>query len=118
MDKKIEIDKIIVLLRSWVSEIQFNTKLDFYDINKISEGFSAKLLNAIFGYNLKDLNKVKKNFPGIDLGDDIHDKIAFQITSRTDFQKFKEALETFVKKDKNGKCLADTFTNGIKFLVI
>lgn len=118
MDKKAEIDIIIVLLKSWLAEIKFNTRLDFYDINKISEGLSEKLLNTIFGYNLRDLNKIRRNFPGIDLGDDSKDKLAFQITSRTDFQKFKENLETFVKKDKNGISYSDTFTNGIKFLVL
>lgn len=118
MHKKTEIDNMIVLLKSWLVEIKFNTKLEFFDINKISEGLSEKLLNSIFGYNLRDLNKIKKNFPGIDLGDDTKDNIAFQITSRTDFQKFKENLEAFVKKDKNGKSHADTFTNGIKFLVL
>lgn len=118
MDKMIELDNIKILLRSWVAEIKFNTKLDFYDINKISEGLSAKLLNAIFDYKLKDLNKIKKNFSGIDLGDDTDSKIAFQVTSRIDFQKYKEDLETFVKVDKNGKSHADTFTNGMKFLVI
>jgi hypothetical protein len=116
--QKTELENILVLLRSWLTEIQFNTKLDFYDINKISEGLSEKLLNAIFGYELTDLNKRKKNFPGIDLGDETKNKIAFQITSRIDFQKFKENIETFVKKDISDKCLADTFTNGIKFLVI
>ncbi len=118
MDKKIEIDNIAVLLRSWLAEIKFNTKLGYYDINKISEGLSAKLLNAIFDYQLVDLEKEKKDYPAIDLGDDIHDKIAFQVTSRTDFKKFKGNIETFIKKNKDNKCLADTFTNGIKFLVI
>lgn len=118
MDKKTEIDNILVLLKSWIAEIKFNSKLEYYDINKISEGLSANILNLIFGYKLKDLNKEKKNFPGIDLGDKVQDKIAFQVTSRTDFRKFKESVEAFVKKGKDGKSLADTFTNGIKFLVI
>lgn len=93
MDKKSEIEKIINLLKSWILEVKFNNTLNFYDINKYSEGLSEKLLNAIFNHNLKDLNCKKKNFPGIDLGDDSKDKIAYQITSRTDFQKFKNDIE-------------------------
>lgn len=118
MNKKSELERITVLLRSWVAEIKFNTRLGYFDINKLSEGLSLKLLNAIFGYNLRDLEKEKKNFPGIDLGDDNANKIAFQVTSRVDFQKFKEDIETFVKPNSQGRSLSDTFTEGIKFLVI
>lgn len=117
MNKKIELDRINNLLSLWFAQIKINTKLDFYDINKLSEGLCAKLLNTIYDYKLIDLNKIKKNFPGIDLGD-TENKIAFQVTSRVDFDKFKENLEKFVEKNKDNKSLSDTFSNGIRFLVL
>lgn len=112
-----ELQRIKVLLSRWIAEIGLDSNLDFFDINKISEGFSAKLLNLIFNLELEDLNKIHRNYPSIDLGD-FKNGIAFQITSRTDFQKFKENLETFVAKNKNGKSFADEFSKGIRFLVL
>ncbi len=117
MNKQLELQRIKVLLSRWIAEIGLDSNLDFYDINKISEGFSAKLLNFIFKLELEDLNKIHRNYPSIDLGD-YKNKIAFQITSRTDFQKFKENIETFVTKNNDEKCFADEFTNGIRFLVL
>jgi len=112
-----ELQRIKVLLSRWIAEIGLDSNLDFYDINKISEGFSAKLLNLVFKLELEDLNKIHRNYPSIDLGD-FKNKIAFQITSRTDFQKFKENIETFVAKNKDGKSFADDFVKGIRFLVL
>jgi len=117
MNKQLELQRIKVLLSRWIAEIGLDSNLDFYDINKISEGFSLKLLNLIYNLELEDLNKIQRNYPSIDLGD-FKNKIAFQITSRTDFQKFKENTETFVTINNDGKCFADVFTNGIRFLVL
>jgi len=117
MNKQMELQRIKVLLSRWIAEIGLDSNLDFFDINKISEGFSAKLLNLVFNLELVDLNKIHRNYPSIDLGD-FKNRIAFQITSRTDFQKFKENLETFVVKNKNGKSFADEFSKGIRFLVL
>jgi len=117
MNKQLELQRIKVLLSRWIAEIGLDSNLDFYDINKISEGFSAKLLNLVFKLELEDLNKIHRNYPCIDLGD-FKNKIAFQITSRTDFQKFKKNIETFIAINNDEKCFADVFTNGIRFLVL
>ena len=39
------------------------------DVNNTNEALSAKILNKIYGWNLKNLNSEKINFPAIDLGD-------------------------------------------------
>jgi len=114
MNKQAELQELKVLLSRWIAEIGLDTELDFFDINKVSEGFVAKLLNSIFDYHLEDLNKIKQNFPTVDLGD-IDKKIAVQVTSRTDYNKYKSTLENFVRQDSAGNSLAQIFSNGIIF---
>ncbi len=105
---KEEIDRVIKLVSLWVTEIKANNYLDFYDINKVAEDLALKLLNEIYGLQLKNLNEEKPNYPGIDLGDKIN-KIAYQVTSRNDDRKIQESLESFVKEDKT------IYSNGIRF---
>jgi hypothetical protein len=108
-----ELQRIEELLFKWLWEIRVNNALTFYDINKLSEGLSARLLNEIYDYKLIDLNREKRNFPGIDLGDRVN-KIAFQITSRIDgYNKIKKDLGTFVRKGHY-----KTFVKGIRFLIL
>ncbi|MGV4415532.1 ATP-binding protein [Chryseobacterium capnotolerans] len=106
--KKNSINEIINLITRWVSEIQSNNALNYYDINKVSEGTAMKLLNMVFSYKLKDLNHIESNFPGIDLGDE-ENGIAIQITSQTDSKKIKNSLEKFYSKG-----LDKIYPNGMK----
>ena len=54
-------------LSIWVSNVQYNNCINFYDINRISEGFVCVLLNTVYGYELNDLNEKQKNQCAIDL---------------------------------------------------
>ena len=69
-------------LTHWVSSVQNSNYINFYDINKISEGFVCALLNTVYGYELNDLNKQQKNQCAIDLGDTKRG-FSVQVTSRT-----------------------------------
>lgn len=102
-----------MLLGTWLQAIRLNNAVNYFDINKTSEGFCLKLLNLVFNYKLKDLNDEKPNYPGIDLGDRENSKIAFQVTSRTDAAKIFSALKLIVA---NGD--QEQFSNGIKFLIL
>lgn len=115
MKKQEELYTITSLFAHWLAEIRTNNALDFLDINKISESLSLKILNLVYDHNLTDLNEEKNNFPGLDLGDRTKDKVAFQITSRDDYNKIKENLETFVDPKYNFK---KEFENGIRFLIL
>jgi hypothetical protein len=108
-----EINDIKKYFVTWVSEVVLANALNYFDINKVSEGTCQRLLNLIFNYDLKDLNQEKANFPGIDLGDRTHGKLAFQVTSRTDTGKIKKSLKIFA--DNNW--IRD-FPNGIRFFII
>ncbi len=113
LNEQKELDYLLKMLASWESEIQFNSYVSYTDINKASEGFSLKLLNLIYDYQLVDLNDVKKYYPGVDLGDETKSMVAFQVTSRSDAAKIVEDLKTAVKHG-----LDKTYTGGIKFFII
>ena len=108
-----EMTQIRRLFGMWMSDIRANSWENYYDINKAGEHLSRQLLNKMYDYQLVDLNDPHGNFPGLDIGDETKDKIAFQVTSRTDSDKIIKALEMVVKKKFN-----NTFSNGIRFLIL
>lgn len=99
-------------LSAWITNVELNDCISFYDINRVSEGFVCALLNTVYGYELSDLNDQQKNQCAIDLGD-THRGIAIQVTSRTDTKKVKETLEKFTKNH-----FEKTYFNGVKFFII
>lgn len=109
--KKDEINRVINLLARWIGEIQASNALSYFDINKVSEGTAMKLLNLIFNYKLSDLNLVKVNYPGVDLGDQ-ENGIAIQVTSQTTAGKIKYSLDKFYE---NG--LDEVYRGGLKMFV-
>ncbi|WP_368660955.1 SMEK domain-containing protein [Paracoccus sp. (in: a-proteobacteria)] len=59
------------------------SKLGFTDVNRILEDFFKELLNLIYTANRVNLNKIRRNAPGLDLGDTTSTtKRAFQVTSQ------------------------------------
>jgi hypothetical protein len=103
--------KVGGLIAQWKSNITFQNDTGLLDINKLAEVFVMKLLNEIYGYKLEDLNDAQKDFPGIDLGD-IENKIAFQVTSRSDPDKIRDSLKKF------NRYSASKYTNGIRFFIL
>lgn len=112
MNEELQLKKAIHLLSVWCSKIALQNAIDFNDINKISEELAANLLNAVYGYSLKNLNEETRNFPAVDLGDDVA-KIAFQITSTMNAGKIQSTLEGFVQHK-----LEEKFTNGVRFFFL
>lgn len=108
-----EMAHIKSLFGTWMSTIRLNSYENYTDINRVGEHLSRQLINKIYGFQLEDLNRVKANFPGLDIGDDKTDLIAYQVTSRVDNKKILESLKTVVAQKYN-----DTFTNGIRFLIL
>ena len=112
-NQNLQMQRIRRLIVIWIAEIRLNNYENYYDINKVSEHLCRLLLNKIFDHQLIDLNKVKNNFPGLDIGDTEKDLIAYQITSRTDNNKIITSLETVVKNEYE-----KIFTGGIRFLIL
>lgn len=112
-NQQAEMKQIRRLIGNWITEIRLNSYEKYTDINKVGEHLSRQLLNLMYGYQLEDLNKVKANFPGLDIGDQTSAMVAYQVTSRTDNLKIIENLETVVKEK-----LDQQFKNGIRFLIL
>lgn len=68
MGKEEELKRVIKLITLWITEIKVNNCVNFYDINKVAEDLSRRILNEIYGYQLENLNYEKDNYPGIGLG--------------------------------------------------
>ncbi len=75
-----------------------NNKHGLLNSNKHAESFFQELLNLIYSLELTNLNKIKKNYPAIDLGD-TSNRICYQITAETNSNKFKDTLEKFEKNE-------------------
>jgi hypothetical protein len=106
-----ELQGVYDCLGNWWGQIRTRNARGLYDINQVSEDVAARLLNLVFNMELENLNLENKNIPGIDLGDNTN-KIAFQVTSRTDKTKIKENIDTFNKQHKS------RFPGGIRFLLL
>jgi len=90
------IKKKLIELRS---EVEVDNELGQFDINKIVEDVYMHILNDVYGWDLKNANLLKENFPAIDLIDD-KNWIVIQVTSTTDTDKLRSTIEKFKKLDE------------------
>lgn len=99
------------------SYLKMSNYESYYDVNNIAEGFIMNLLNILYSLNLKDMNQVKRNYPGIDLGDE-KEGIAVQVTSRRDIKKIKDTYDKIFKNKISDKIVADIFSKKIYFFIL
>ncbi len=85
-----EITRCLNILRY---EVESLSKINLTDYNIIAENFYKDLLK-FYGYNLINLNEIKKNADSIDLVDK-ENKIAIQVTSRNDTTKIHDTIKGF-----------------------
>lgn len=85
-------------LAELVTEVEAHAAMQLYDINVVSEQLVLGLFRALMDLpNLRNLNEgEKKNFPGIDLADDVM-KVAIQVTATASLEKTKDTLRTFLR---------------------
>ena len=86
-------DKLLLYAKS----IEIDNRSGYQDANKDAENTFCFILNIIYDYQLENLNKIKNNFPGIDLGDD-KNRISVQVTSENSKKKIQDTLDTFERK--------------------
>jgi len=93
------INKINTCAARFVLEVEGFNAIGNYHINIHAESFLVPVLNEVFGLQLENLNSTqRKNFPAIDLAD-FKNRVAFQITSTSSFDKIKSTLETFSRHE-------------------
>ncbi len=95
MNQEKELYRIKELLARFSEQISIANKNEEFSSNNHAELFLTKLFRLVF--DSKDLKKLDKNFPGIDLGDD-KKRIAFQITSTSSINKIKDTIDQFIDK--------------------
>lgn len=117
MNNQRKIQNVIDKMSYFHSYIQMSNAENYYDINKIAEGFMMNLLNIVYSLNLKDMNQNKKNYPGIDLGDE-KKGIGVQVTSRSDIRKIKDTYDKIFKNKVLEKSIADIFNKRIYFCIL
>jgi tetratricopeptide (TPR) repeat protein len=93
-----KIDFIREKLTEVYVKITIDNKAGLFDINKIVEDIFMHILNDTYGWNLKNANLIKENFPAVDLIDDTN-KIVIQVTSTIDTTKLKNTIDKFSKLD-------------------
>lgn len=98
--KQVEIEnQLRSVVGRLMAEIDLATSQGRSDVNIISEDAWIPILQEVYQCpNLVNLNRTKKNFPGVDLGDE-SERVAFQVTASTDLDKIKSTLEQFRKSN-------------------
>lgn len=100
------IGKIVDDLAGLKYQVETRNRLQLFDLTKFSEDFFKDLLNIIYNLNLNNLNNERTNTPGIDLGDDRQEGIAYQITATKTSQKVNGTLRAITEKQKKTyKCI-------------
>lgn len=92
MERERSLNRIIELFNIFSFTVQSHNKVGLFDKNNFAEDVLIPVLREIYGFSyLRNLNREKQNFPGLDLADD-HARVAFQITSDPTLDKVKETL--------------------------
>lgn len=105
--RELFLKKISNELSKWEVRISHLNSISLYDINNMAENTACELLNAIFGYQLVNINSETPRHIAIDLGDKSN-KIAYQVTSTKGSKKIRESLKKFFENDYH-KCYDDLF---------
>lgn len=78
--------------------VRNSTILRLYDINIVSEDFFCELLNKVYNYNLRNVNKEEKDKTAVDLMD-TQNKVYFQVTSSANRSKITSTIKSFIEEE-------------------
>jgi hypothetical protein len=91
MNRQIYFDEIESRLSWLATRIELRSSLNILNLNLHSEDFYIHFLNAVFGFELVNLNDVQQNVPGLDLVDN-KKKLVVQVSSTATKQKIEASL--------------------------
>jgi hypothetical protein len=98
MNQEYILYRISQLLSRFKEQVVILNSNGEFSINIHAENILIKILNEIYCCDLKNVNYEEgKTYSSIDLRDKTR-KIAFQVTSTAGFEKVKETLSKFIKK--------------------
>ena len=93
------INKIEDYLLSFKERVKLDNACGYNDINKEAESIFRELLNMIYGYNLKCLDRGSTREIAIDLGD-LENRISIQVTSTSTAEKVRNTIDKFISNKK------------------
>ncbi|MEO1054911.1 MAG: SMEK domain-containing protein, partial [Bacteroidota bacterium] len=93
------------------THVELNNSLSLYDLNIYAEDFYRVLLNKVYGYNLINVNVVKKHAIAIDLLD-ADSKIAIQVTADNSKNKIVDTITKYTSSNNYQG------SNSLKILII
>jgi hypothetical protein len=99
------IGKIVDDLAGLQYQLDMRNKLGQSDLSRFCEDFFKEILNIVYDLNLTNLNTIRSNEPGLDLGDKT-ERVAYQVTSQKTSTKVNDTLAAI--SDHHVK-LYDTF---------
>ena len=94
MKIEISLKRINELFSRFEAQVKNETSIGKTDLNKTAETILKSLLNAIYGWNLENVNYAEdnNNHPGIDLGDKT-EKVCVQVTATASPEKVRNTLK-------------------------
>lgn len=98
------------LLQKAQKQIKQDNDRKRYDINRQWEKIAQFILNIACGWDLEDLNLIRPNFPGIDLGD-LSRHIGVQVSTDSSPEKIHKTLKKIQNNENNGRRIADDYYN-------
>lgn len=104
------LDKLDVLLEKAQREIKEKNARKQFDINKQWEKIAMYILNIAYDWNLEDLNLIRSNFPGIDLGD-YERHIGVQVSTDSTYDKVNGSFKKVQRNEINGYPIVDDYFN-------
>jgi hypothetical protein len=82
---------------SWLSsKCKLRGTIHLFDANTVAHEFYCRLLNEVYELNLVVMDRIRANFPAIDLGDEVN-KRSFQITAEKKSDKIQATIDAYNK---------------------
>ncbi len=101
-------EKLDRILKKAQKEIEEKNARQLFDINKQWEKIALSVLNVAYDWDLEDMNLIRPNYPGIDLGD-CGRHIGVQVSTDSTPAKIKQTLTTVQTAKVSGRLIGEDY---------
>jgi tetratricopeptide (TPR) repeat protein len=89
--------KMVTQGLAWIkTTCEYQGQLKLLDDHVLAQHFFLRVLNVAYGLRLEAMDRIRPNYPAIDLGDRTN-KVAFQVTTEQSGDKVQHTLDKFVE---------------------
>lgn len=100
LPRQVNIEDIADRLNLLADIVKTRSRSGFTDANRILETIAARFFNALFGWDLVNLNAEQTSFPAVDLGDR-NNRISIQVTNEESSDKISKTASTAATHKQN-----------------